>query len=136
MSENGSPVARRGHDTSNPAPEQDHPQFHLHHRAQRSGHDAAPLQGRQDPAGPQKPLRIVTPEDFDTFLGHLPDPTSRLLVETAIESGMRWGELAELRPSDLDLRARIVTITRAVVELNAKYHPDGQRFLIKEYPKD
>lgn len=95
-----------------------------------------PCKGVRTPPVASKPLRIVTPEDFDTFYGHLPDQTSQLLAETAIESGMRWGELAELRPRDLDVRTRIVTVSRTVVELNAKYHPDGQRFLIKEYPKD
>jgi integrase len=60
---------------------------------------------------------------------------SRLLVETGIASGMRWGELVELRPKDLDLPTAIVTVSRTVVELNAKYHPEGERFLIKEYPK-
>src|SRR5690348_13455139 len=61
---------------------------------------------------------------------------SQMLVELAIESGMRWGELAELRLKDVDLRNRIVTISRTVVEVMPQFHPDGGRFLIKEYPKD
>ena len=32
----------------------------------------------------------------------LPDAATRLLAETAIESGLRWGELTELRVKDLD----------------------------------
>src|SRR5262249_36100124 len=64
------------------------------------------------------------------------DIVSRLLVETAIESGMRWGELAELRPKDIDLRTRIVTVSRKVVEVNPQFHPDGGRFIVQEYPKD
>jgi integrase len=67
------------------------------------------------PPEQQKPLRIVTPEEFDTFYRHLPDAVSRLLVETAMESGMRWGELAELRPKDIDFRPRIVTVSGKVV---------------------
>lgn len=41
-----------------------------------------------------------------------------------------------MRPKDVDLRTRIVTVSRTVVELNARYHPEGERFLLKEYPKD
>ena len=47
----------------------------------------------------------------------------RLLVETDIESGLRWGELTELRVKDLDRRTGIFTITRVVVELKAKDRP-------------
>ena len=58
------------------------------------------------------------------------------LVETEIESGLRWGELTELRVGDLDLETRILTISRAVVELSPDDHPTGGRFLVKEFPKD
>lgn len=95
-----------------------------------------PCKGVKTPTIPKKPLRIISPEEFDTFYSHLPDEISRLLVETAIESGMRWGELAELRPKDIDFRSRIVVISRTVVEISPKFHPEGKRFLIKEYPKD
>jgi integrase len=59
----------------------------------------------------------------------------RLLVETAIESGMRWGELTELRVKDLAMTARIVTVSRKVIEINKKFHPDGRRFQVVSYPK-
>jgi integrase len=60
----------------------------------------------------------------------------RLLVETKIETGLRWGELTELRPRDLDPKTRILTVSRAVVELKAKNRPEGMRFVVKNYPKD
>jgi integrase len=88
------------------------------------------------PPVPKKPLRIITPEEFDTFYAHLPDADAQLLVETAIESGMRWGELTELRPGDLDLPHHLVTVSRTVVQINDKFHPDGGNFLVKDYPKD
>jgi integrase len=59
-----------------------------------------------------------------------------LLVETAIESGLRWGELSELRVRDLDFPTGILTVSRAVIEVSPKFHPEGGRFLVKEYPKD
>jgi integrase len=60
----------------------------------------------------------------------------RLLVETDIESGLRWGELTELRASDIDLITRVLTVSRTVVQVDPKFHPTGGRFLVKEYPKE
>jgi integrase len=95
-----------------------------------------PCRGVKTPPVPKKTLRIITPEEFDTFYAHLPHADAQLLVETAIESGMRWGELTELRPHDLDLPNHLVTVSRTVVEVNDKFHPDGGNYLVKEYPKD
>jgi integrase len=92
--------------------------------------------GVKTPTVPKKDLRIITPEEFDVFYDHLPDAMAQLLVETAIESGMRWGELAELRPKDINLRTGIVVVSRKVVEVNPKFHPEGGRFIVQEYPKD
>jgi integrase len=50
--------------------------------------------------------------------------------------GLRWGELTELRVKDLDLKTHILTVSRTVVELTRKNHPEGKRFLVKEYPKN
>jgi integrase len=60
----------------------------------------------------------------------------QLLIETDIESGLRWGELTELRPRDLDFSTGVLTVSRVVVELSPKFHPDGGRFVVKDYPKD
>jgi len=95
-----------------------------------------PCKGVKTPTVPRKPLKIITPEQFDAIYQALPDDLSRLLVETDIESGLRWGELAELRPRDLDFGTGVLTVSRVVVELTPRFHPDGGRFLIKDYPKD
>jgi hypothetical protein len=55
------------------------------------------------------------------------------LVETAIESGLRWGELNELWLRDLHQPSGIVTIS--VTEVQPKFHPTDGRFVIKAYPK-
>ncbi|MFI6324789.1 tyrosine-type recombinase/integrase [Nonomuraea sp. NPDC050556] len=95
-----------------------------------------PCKGVKTPPAPSKPLTIISPEQFSTLYDELPDADTQLLVETAIETGARWGELTELRVKDLDTRSRILTISRAVVEVNPKFHPEGERFLVKPYPKD
>jgi len=95
-----------------------------------------PCKGVKTPTVPTKPLKIITPEQFDAIYDALPDVDSKLLVETNIETGLRWGELAELRIRDLDCATRILTISRTVVQVDPKFHPEGQRFLVKAYPKD
>jgi hypothetical protein len=90
----------------------------------------------KSPPVAKKPRIIMTPEQFDKLYLALPSGTMKLLVETDIESGLRWGELTELRPRDLDFGTRILTVSRVVVETSPRFHPDGGRFLIKHYPKD
>jgi integrase len=95
-----------------------------------------PCRGVKIPTVPSAPRTIITPEQFDAIYAALPDADAQLLVETAIESGLRWGELAELRVSDLDLASRMLTVSRKVIELNREFHPEGKQFLVKHYPKD
>ena len=95
-----------------------------------------PCKGVKTPTVPRKPLKIITPEQFDAIYGALPGADEQLLIETDVETGLRWGELTELRVSDLDAGTRIVTVSRTVVQIDPKFHPDGERFLIKPYPKD
>jgi integrase len=95
-----------------------------------------PSRGVKTPPVPDKPRHIITADQFDLLYQALPDTDAQLLVETAIESGLRWGELTELRVRDLDFATRILTVSRAVIELSPEDHPDGGRFLVKEYPKD
>ncbi len=81
-----------------------------------------PCRGVKTPTVPIKGYRIITPEQFEAVYAALPDDQSRLLVETAIDSGLRWGELTELRGLDLDAASRILTVTRAVVQVDPKFH--------------
>ncbi len=94
-----------------------------------------PCIGVKTPLVPKKIRQIVTPEQFNQLHAAIPDGM-RLLVEVAIESGLRWGELTELRPKDIDSRTCILTVSRVVTELASQFHPTGGRFLVKLYPKD
>ncbi|MVZ99081.1 tyrosine-type recombinase/integrase [Actinomadura sp. LD22] len=95
-----------------------------------------PSRGIKTDPVPEKIRKIITTEQFDAIYRNLPDADSQLLVETDIESGLRWGELTELRVKDLDFETGILTVSRAVVELTRKSHPEGKRFLVKDYPKN
>lgn len=95
-----------------------------------------PCAGVKSPTVARKPRIIVTPAQYDAVHHALPGPVSRLMVETAIESGLRWGELTELRPPDLDLHSRMLTVSRAVTETSSTANKDRERFAVKAYPKD
>jgi integrase len=94
-----------------------------------------PGRGVRTPPVATKTRRILTADQYDRLHEALPDEVMRLLVETDIESGLRWGELTELRVKDLDMGTGVLTVSRAVVQLTAKDRPDGARFVIKDYPK-
>ena len=83
----------------------------------------------------KQPKRIVTVAQFNKILTEIP-ARYRMLVLLAIETGMRWGELIALRPTDLDLKKGIVTVRRTIVEVAKKNSPTGHRMFIKDYPKD
>lgn len=96
-----------------------------------------PCKGVKTPPIPRKPRVIITPDQFDTVYQALSDADAQLLIETDIESGLRWGELSELRVRDLDFHSRVLTVSRAVVELTPKFQPEeGQRFRVQPYPKN
>ena len=85
---------------------------------------------------PREPRRILTAAQLDSLYAALPDSDAQLLVETAIETGLRWGELTELQAADIDVATGLLTVSRAVIAVSRKHHPAGRRFWVKNYPKD
>jgi integrase len=53
--------------------------------------------------------RTLTPEEFDLLITAIPD-RYRLMVETAIETGMRWGELIAQKPRHVDFLRKTITV--------------------------
>ena len=92
----------------------------------------------EDPELPKivpKPVRTLTPTEYRRLLAALPH-AHRLMVQVAIETGLRWGELIALRPRHLDLRHGTLTVEETIVEVPLRAAPAGQRMIIKPYPKD
>jgi integrase len=83
----------------------------------------------------KKKARTLTPEEYVAILTALP-AQHRLMVETAINTGLRWGELIALKPRHVDLIKRTLTVEETVVEVSIKNSPTGARMLTKPYPKD
>jgi integrase len=83
----------------------------------------------------RKKARTLTPTEYDAILAALP-AQHRLMVETAINTGLRWGELIALKPRHLDLTTGRLTVEETIVEISHKNSPTGQRMITKPYPKD
>ncbi|MGZ4552985.1 MAG: hypothetical protein ACXVXQ_05730 [Mycobacteriaceae bacterium] len=78
-----------------------------------------PGKGVKTPPVATKPRTIINVEQSDRLLQAVDDEAMRLLLETDIETGLRWGELTELRPGDVDLDAGVVTVSRVVVRTDS-----------------
>ncbi len=78
--------------------------------------------------------RTLTPEEFDRLIAAIPEQ-HRLMVQTFIETGMRWGELNALRPRHIDFLRRTLSVEETIVETSKKNSPTGERFIVKPYPK-
>ena len=79
--------------------------------------------------------RTLTPEEFDVLITAVPD-RYRLMVETAIETGMRWGELIALKPRHVDFARGTITVADTIMEVSKRHSPTGARYVPKAYPKD
>ena len=55
---------------------------------------------------------------------------------TAIETGLRWGELIALRPRHVDFARRTITVEETIDEISRRDSPTGERMIVKPYPKD
>jgi integrase len=82
-----------------------------------------------------KRARTLTPEEFRRLVEAIPD-RHRLMIQVAIETGLRWGELIALRPRHLDVVRRTLTVEETIVEVPLRAAPQGQRMILKPYPKD
>ena len=66
--------------------------------------------------------RTLTPDEYAALLTQIP-PRFTAMVMTAIETGLRWGELVALRPRHIDVHARTITVQETIVEVSAKTPP-------------
>lgn len=62
-------------------------------------------------------VTTATPKEFDLLAAGMPDRL-QLLVLLAGWLGLRFGEVAELRRGDIDVKKREVTVSRALTRLN------------------
>jgi integrase len=79
--------------------------------------------------------RTLTPEEFERLVAAAP-AQYRLMLETFIETGMRWGEAIALRPRYIDFLRRTVSVEETIVETSKVNSPTGERFIVKPLPEE
>ena len=82
-----------------------------------------------------KKARTLTPAEYRRLIDAVP-ATHRLMINVAIETGLRWGELIALRPRHIDFLRRTLSVEETIVEVPLRAAPDGERMIFKPYPKD
>lgn len=97
---------------------------------------ANPALGVKPPKEPPSRVKVIDHDEYARIRAALPGPVSRLIVEVGIETGLRWGELSELRVRDIrDHRGQpYLEVCRAVSSVGADISGAG-RFLVRDMTK-
>ena len=80
----------------------------------------SPCEGIRLPAEPRREMRFLTPEQV-AQLATAAGPDWATLIFTAAYSGLRWGELAGLRPERVDLARRTIIVVEQLNELSGRF---------------
>lgn len=78
--------------------------------------------------GAQAQERYLTRDEYDALLDAMPTTADRLILETLCYTGLRWGELAGLHRSRVDLRRGIIRVVETYDEAagTMKPYPKGK----------
>jgi integrase len=79
---------------------------------------------------------VATKDQFLRVYKALPHQSAKVLARLGVSSGARLCELISFIPEDFDFAADMLAVRRSTVEVTAKYHPTGDRFLTGEYTKN
>ncbi len=107
----------------------------LHDRAHDFVIVLHPCKGVKTPTVAVKEYRIVTPAEFDVLLTRPSVGHGAAVRRDGDRFGAALGRAHRSAAADLHAASGIVTITRDVVELSPKFHPEGGRFLVKPCPR-
>jgi integrase len=81
-----------------------------------------PCEGTRLPQLQRTEQRALDPAELSRLIDAV-DEWWRPLVVTAVGTGMRWGELAGLRPERVDLLHRRITVSETLTEVNGRLIP-------------
>lgn len=95
-----------------------------------------PVRGIKLKGVPTKPIIVATKDQFLRVYDALPHQSAKVLARLGVSSGARLCELISFVPEDFDFAAGMLAVRRSTVEVTAKYHPTGDRFLTREYTKN
>jgi len=95
-----------------------------------------PVRGIKLKGVPTKPIVVATKDQFVRVYNALPHRPAKVFARLQVSSGARLCEMISFIPEDFEFNADMLTVRRSTVEVTAKYHPTGDRFLTREYTKN
>jgi integrase len=99
--------------------------------------DANPFHDVKTPKVPgRRAIKVATTEQYLKIRDCLPTPAAKLFSTLLVSSGARICEAIGLRPQDLDFESCVLDVTRSVVKVSRKHHPQGKTFLVRDYTKN
>jgi integrase len=95
-----------------------------------------PVRGIKLKGVPTKPIVVATKSQFLRVYEALPHKPAKVFARLGVSSGVRCCELISFVPEDFDFGTDMLIVSKSTVEVTAEFHPDGQRFLTRQYTKN
>jgi integrase len=95
-----------------------------------------PVQGIRLKHPPAKPIVVATPRQFQRVYQVLPSQAAKTFARLGVSTGARYCELISFVPEDFDFAADMLSVNKSTVEVTAEFHPEGFRFLTRNYTKN
>jgi integrase len=98
--------------------------------------DDNPVKGIRLKHAPSGPIVVATVPQFQRVYAALPHQPARVFARLGVSTGARHCELISFIPEDFDFGGCMLTVSKSTVEVTADFHPDGYRFLTRQYTKN
>lgn len=98
--------------------------------------DDNPVKGIRLKHPPSGPIVVATVAQFQRVHEALPHPAAKVFARLGVSTGARYCELISFVPEDFDFDRRMLTVSKSTVEVTADFHPEGFRFLTRQYTKN
>ena len=98
--------------------------------------DDNPVKGIRLKHPPAGPIVVATVPQFERVYTALPHQSAKVFARLGVSTGARYCELISFIPEDFDFSRGMLTVSKSTVEVTADFHPDGYRFLTRQYTKN
>ena len=95
-----------------------------------------PVKGIRLKHPPSGPIVVATVPQFKRVYAALPHQPARVFARLGVSTGARYCELISFVPEDFDFGGCMLTVGKSTVEVTAEFHPEGYRFLTRQYTKN
>jgi len=95
-----------------------------------------PVKGIRLKHPPSGPIIVATVSQFQRVYAALPHQPAKVFARLGVSTGARHCELISFIPEDFDFAGCMLTVSKSTVEVTADFHPEGHRFLTRQYTKN